>query len=106
MIYGNVYADGRSNNSSFEEEDTVHLFNPNYMPSLLRQYFLAHGIEINTHDINQGRQVAFDLHLGGRPFVEDGMPKYIVSLENQNLNCLNENQDINATRHLNGDVGR
>jgi hypothetical protein len=69
MIYGNVFADGGSNSSLFKEEDTVHRHNQTYMPRLLRQDFLALGIEINTPDINPGRQMAFDLHLEGLPFV-------------------------------------
>jgi hypothetical protein len=66
MIYGNVFADGRNNNSLFEMDDNIHRYNPTYMPRLLREAFLAHGIEINTPDINQRRPVAFDLHFEGR----------------------------------------
>lgn len=93
MIYGNVYADGHSNNSMFGEKDSTHRYNPTYTPRLLRQAFLARGIEINTPDVNQGRQIAFDLHLEGRQFVEDSIPKYLIALENPNINHLNENRD-------------
>ena len=93
MIYGNIFADGHSNNSLFEEEDSAHRYNPTYTPRLLRQAFLGQGIEINTPDVNQGRKVAFDLHLEGREFVEDGIPKYLIALENPNINRLNENRD-------------
>jgi hypothetical protein len=93
MIYGNVFTDGHSNNSLFEEEDSAHRYNPTYMPRRLRQAFLAQGIEINTPDINQGRQIAFDLHLEGRRLVEDGTPKYLIALENPNINRLNESRD-------------
>lgn len=92
MIYGNIFADGHSNNSLFGEEDSAHRYNPTYTPRLLRQAFLAQGIEINTPDVNQGRKVAFDLHLEGRPFAEDDIPKYLVALENPNINRLNENR--------------
>jgi hypothetical protein len=93
MIYGNVFADGHSNNSLFGEEDGIHRYNSTHTPRLLRQAFLAQGIEINTPDVNQGRQVAFDLHLDGRQFVEDGIPKYLIALENPNINRLNESCD-------------
>lgn len=93
MIYGNVYADGHSNNSLFGVEDVVHRHNPTYTPRLLRQAFLQQGIEINTPDVNRGKEIAFDLYLEGRPFVEDGIPKYLIALENPNINRLNENRD-------------
>lgn len=93
MIYGNVFSDGRSNNSLFEEEDGVHRHNPTHTPRLLRQAFLDQGIEINTPDVNQGREVAFDLHMEGRQFVEDGIPKYLVALENPYINKLNEDRN-------------
>ena len=69
MIYGNVFADGRSNNSLFEVDDNVHRYNPTYMQRLLRNALLAQGIEINTPDVNQGKSIAFDLHFEGREFV-------------------------------------
>ena len=93
MIYGNVFADGHSNNSLFEAEDSAHRYNPTHTARLLRKTFLAQGIEINTADVNQGRQVAFDLHLEGRQFVEDGIPKYLIAQENPNINRLNESHE-------------
>lgn len=93
MIYGNVHADGHGNNSLFGEQDSIHRYNPTHMPRLLRQAFFAQGIEINTPDINRGRQITFDLHLEGRQFAEDGIPKYLIALENPNHNRLNENRD-------------
>ncbi|MES1981393.1 MAG: glycosyltransferase family 10 [Pseudomonadota bacterium] len=93
MIYANIHAAGHSNNSLFAAEDKTHRYNPTYMPRLLRESFLAEGIEINTPDINRGRAVAFDLHLEGRHFIEDGIPKYLIALENPNINRLNENRD-------------
>ncbi len=89
MIYGNVYIEGHSNNSLFAEEDNVHRFNPTHTPRLLRQAFLEQGIEINTPDINQGRKIAFELHIEGRQFVENDIPKYLIALENPNINKLN-----------------
>lgn len=93
MIYGNVFAEGRSANSLFEEEDRLHRHNPTYMPRLMRQEFLAHGIEINTPDVNEGRQIAFDLYFEGRQFVADGVPKYLIAVENPNLNRLNASRE-------------
>jgi len=93
MIYANVYAAGHSNNSMFATEDSVHRFNPTYTPRLLREALLGKGIELNTPDVNQGRDIAFDLFFEGREFVEDGIPKYLIALENPNINRLNENRE-------------
>ena len=60
---------------------------------MLRQVFLEHGIEINTPDLNTGRPIAFDLFFEGRQFVDNGIPKYLVALENPHINRLNENRD-------------
>lgn len=93
MIYGSVYADGHSNNSLFASEDSVHRYNPTYTPRLLRQAFLAQGIEINTADLNQGRDVAFELHVEGRELAVSKLPRYLIALENPNINKLNASRD-------------
>ncbi len=93
MIYGNVYADGHSNNSLFGAADSVHRYNPTYTPRLLRQTFLQHGIEINTADLNQGRDVTFELHAEGRPLTSTTLPRYLIALENPNINKLNASRD-------------
>jgi alpha(1,3/1,4) fucosyltransferase len=90
MIYANVYADERTNNSLFALEDDVHRFNPTYTPRLLREAFLAHGIELNTVDLNVGREIAFELYIEGRPYVDNGIPKFLLALENPYINPLNE----------------
>ncbi|NVO07761.1 MAG: hypothetical protein HXX19_18380, partial [Rhodoferax sp.] len=89
MIYGTIHADGHTANSLFANEDTVHRFNPTFTPRLLRQTFLDHGMEINTPDLNSGREVAFELHLEGRPLGEQRLPRYLIALENPNINKLN-----------------
>ncbi|MSM41250.1 MAG: hypothetical protein GJT30_16660 [Geobacter sp.] len=92
-LYGNIIAEGHGNNSMFSLEDRTHRYNPTYTFRLLRQAFLDNGIEINTPDVNQGRKIAFDLHVEGRPFVADGIPKYLIALENPNINRLNEDRE-------------
>ncbi len=93
MIYANVYADDRTNNSLFALNDDVHRFNPTYTPRLLRDAFLAHGIEINTPDLNVGRTISFDLYIEGRFFSEDKIPKFLLALENPYINTLNRDVD-------------
>lgn len=93
MIYANLYVAGHSNNSMFATEDSIHRFNPTHTLRLLREAFLKQGIELNTPDVNQGRDIAFDLFGEGREFVEDGVPKYLITLENPNINRLNESRE-------------
>lgn len=100
MIYANIHAEGRSNNSLFQNDDAVHRHNPTYTPRLLRQTFLAQGIELNTPDLNQGRQVAFELHLEGRELSPRSMPRYLLALENPNINKLNASSDYCANFDL------
>ena len=100
MIYGNVYIDGHSNNSLFAEDDSVHRYNPTTTPRLLRQAFLAQGIEINTPDVNQGRRITFDLHFEGRQVVASDSPTFLIALENPNINTLNADPEycLNFTK--------
>jgi hypothetical protein len=89
MIYADIHADGHSANSLFGSEDAVHRYNPTYTPRLLRERFLAAGIELNTPDLNRGRDVKFELHLEGRPLGPRTRPRYLLALENPDINALN-----------------
>ncbi len=89
MMYASVYADGHSANSLFAQDDSVHRYNPTFTPRLLRQTFLDHGVEINTPDLNAGRDLAFELHLEGRALGERTRPRFLIALENPNINKLN-----------------
>lgn len=100
MLYANIHAEGRSNNSLFELEDSVHRFNPSYTPRLLREVFLKQGIELNTPDVNLGRPVSFDIHLEGRPLEAQTRPRYLIALENPNINKLNARVDYCAQFEL------
>lgn len=91
MRYANVYADGRINNSLFAVNDDIHKFNPTYTPRLLRHTFLKHGIELNTPDLNIGRDIAFDFYIEGSPCVKTSVPKFLLALENPHINKFNEN---------------
>ena len=53
MIYANIHAEGRSNNSLFQNDDAVHRHNPTYTPRLLRQTFLAQGIELPVPELQR-----------------------------------------------------
>lgn len=100
MQYANIYADGRSNNSLFELEDHVHRFNPSHTPRLLREVLLSRGIELNTPDLNRDRPVSFDIHLEGRPLQVKTRPRYLIALENPNINKFNASSDYCAEFEL------
>ena len=93
MIYATIHADGHTANSLFAQDDSVHRYNPTFTPRLLRQTFLEQGVEINTPDLNAGRDVAFELHLEGRPLGERLRPRFLIALENPNINNLNASSD-------------
>lgn len=93
MIYANIYTDGHSKNSLFGLHDPIHRHNPTHIPRIIREVFLANGIEINTPDLNQGKHVQFDIHLEGRIFLSSNAKKYLIALENPNINALNCNRD-------------
>jgi hypothetical protein len=93
MIYANIHAEGHQNNSLFGAEDTVHLYNPTHTPRMLRAELLKHGIELNTPDINHGRNVAFDLYAEGQPLDAKTRPRFLVAMENPYINALNANRD-------------
>lgn len=93
MIFANIHADGHSKNSLFAVEDKVHRHNPTTTPRMLRETFLKRGIEVNTPDLNRGREIAFDLHLEGRLLHDARHPRYLIALENPNINKLNASSD-------------
>jgi len=92
-MYASMYADGHSANSLFAQDDSVHRYNPTFTPRLLRQTFLEQGVEINTPDLNAGRDLAFELHLEGRALGERTRPRFLIALENPNINKLNASSD-------------
>jgi len=94
MIYANIHAEGRANNSLFSEEDVVHKYNPSYTPRLMRQEFLRCGVELNTPDLNYGKKVAFDLYAEGQVLGPRKRPRYLVAMENPNINKLNSNHEF------------
>ena len=66
MIYASLVYRTYANNSLFTpgagENNGVF-----YLPyALLRERFLAAGIELNTPDLNRGKKVAFELHINAR----------------------------------------
>jgi hypothetical protein len=89
MRTASIYADGHKKNSLFSENDPTHTYAPTYTSRLLRQAFLDVGIELNTPDLNDGKEVLFELYVEGQVIQPTAAPKYLVAMENPNINVLN-----------------
>lgn len=84
-----VYAEGQSNNSLFSGNDPTHTYAPTYTSRLLRSAFMDRGIELNTADLNNGKELAFELYIEGQELQATETPKYLVAAENPHINPLN-----------------
>ncbi|MBU1425728.1 MAG: hypothetical protein KKH12_08460 [Gammaproteobacteria bacterium] len=89
MIYGNIYCESITGNKLFDyssPRNSDGLFTP-YI--LLRDKLLQSGIEINTPDVNTDRAVSFEIHMDGRPLIDNNIRKYLIAVENPLINMLN-----------------
>lgn len=89
--FASVYAEGHSNNSLFANSNPTHTYAPTYTSRLLRTSFLEHGIELNTADLNIGREVVFEFYVEGQILRGKPVPKYLVATENPYINSFNSN---------------
>lgn len=90
MIYANfITEDSRGRNSVFVELQEI----PMGYYELLREAFLARGIELNTPDLNGDKNVAFNLVIEGQENLELAGPKFLIAVENPFHNKLNANKD-------------
>ena len=91
MKFASIYAEGYSNNRLFAEKDPTQTYAPTYTSRLLRNTFLQAGIELNTPDLNLGKEQIFELYVEGQVLQENSLPKYLVAAENPHINPLNSN---------------
>lgn len=84
-----IYAEGHSNNSLFASADPTHTYAPTYTPRLLKEAFSKCGIQLNTADLNEQKQVALELYVEGQTFTSSNVPKYLIATENPHINSLN-----------------
>ena len=89
MKLASIFAEGQKNNSLFAESDPAHTYAPTYTSRLLRKFFFEHGIELNTADLNVGKELAFELYVEGQAVPSTEIPKYLVATENPHINALN-----------------
>jgi hypothetical protein len=89
MRYGNIYCETFTENRLFDHSSPRNsdgLFTPYIM---LREKLLQRGIEVNTPDLNAGRQVAFEIHMDGRPLADNSLDKYLIAVESPYINRFN-----------------
>lgn len=89
MIYGNIFCETLTENSLFDyahPSNSDGLFTP-YI--VLRKKLLDFGIELNTPDLNLGRNISLEVHMDSRPLVKSDTLKYLIAVENPLINRLN-----------------
>jgi hypothetical protein len=89
MKYGNIYCETFTENKLFDyasPRNSDGLFTPYIM---LREKLLALGIEVNTPDLNASKDVAFEVHMDGRPLLDNKIDKYLIAVENPHINKFN-----------------
>jgi hypothetical protein len=57
----------------------------------LREKFLSHGIELNTSDINFGKEVLFEIHMDVHKDIQTDVPVSLFQYENEAVHHLNLN---------------
>lgn len=92
MINANIYAEGHFNNSLFAENNPANFYGPTYTFRLLRDLFYRHGVELNTPDLNLGKNISFEIYCEGQKTHHDPSPKFFLAQENPTINPIN--QDI------------
>jgi hypothetical protein len=89
MKYANFHQQERLHNSPFELIDQHHTYNPTFTTRLLRSEFLKKQIELNTPDINTGKEIEFDLFFDGQETSLINEDSYLIASENPLINPLN-----------------
>lgn len=89
MIYGNVYCEDFIENKLFDYSSPRNSDGLFTCIIVLREKLLHLGIEINTPDVNAGREAGFEIHLDGRPLTGNNIQKYLIASENPLINKLN-----------------
>ena len=58
--FASIYAEGHSHNSLFAQNDPTNTYAPTFTARLLRTALLMHNIELNTADLNSGKEAVFE----------------------------------------------
>lgn len=91
MQYANFIQRDRLRNSAFDLLNH-HLYDQSYTPVPIRNLFLSHGIELNTPDLNEGRETLFNLFSDGQTGTLTRGINYLMAIENPHITP--QNADI------------
>lgn len=89
MNYANVYTLQHSNNSLFSESNPIDFYDPTYTYRLLRKNFQAHGIELNTPDLNVNVDAIFDIYIEGQVISGRAPYRFFFGYENPHISPIN-----------------
>ncbi len=91
LKYGNFRINGFNNNSCFQDsrDDCLSSF------IALREKLLTHGIELNTSDVNFGKEVVLEIHVDVQKDSQIEAPIFLLQYETELVNLLNVNLDSN-----------
>ena len=81
-----------SNNNNCFQENSQDDCNAPFIA--LREKFLSHGIEMNTSDINFGKEVLFEIHMDVYKDIQTDVPVSLFQYENQAVHHLNVNLNL------------
>lgn len=93
--YGDYVEKGISNNTRFNLDNAINRDDSNYPYWLLREQLLSHGVELNTPDVNKGRQVTFELHMNATK-KELTVPAFVLLMETEQIYPPNASQNLIA----------
>jgi hypothetical protein len=93
--YANYVEHGIAGNSRFSLEHAINRDDSNYPYWLLRERLLSCGIELNTPDINAGRNIIFELHLNAMPRLQQ-IPAFVLLLETAQICPQNADENLLA----------
>lgn len=88
MKYANFYQVDHLQNSIFSKNN-LHKYEPSYTPIPIRNLLLDHDIELNTADLNDGREILFNLYSDGQNLRAKNGLNYLLAIENPYITPLN-----------------
>jgi alpha(1,3/1,4) fucosyltransferase len=93
MIFGNLHCEDYSANKVFDYSNPRNSDGLFTCLIVLREKLLQFGIEVNTLDMNAGKNVSFDIHIEARPLAATNIDQYLIASENPLINPLNADGD-------------
>lgn len=93
--YANYVESGITHNARFDLNHAINRDHSNYPFWCLREALKENGIELNTPDMNDGREIVFELHMNAVPS-NASVPLFVLLMETAQIYPLNESQKLLA----------